>query len=328
MHDLLFPAPESKHTQGDFEFARSFRGPISFDLLVTTRCQLRCPSCFASPDQIPEISTDQWLNLIYLSYLMKTRSLIFTGGEPLLLDSLPDLLKYAKQLGLTTTLSTNAILLMQKRLDVLPFLDEIGIPLDGHDAATNSLMRMPNGHLQFQIALEAMKFILARYPSIELTMRTVVTSLNIETVLRIPDTLEGHGIDTQRLRWKLYQFNPIGDHFTMTDIRRLAISTADFLSIWAELRNTSYWFECYPAAVQDGTYAIILPNGELVTTVLDTSRPNPYDFPFFRYSHLGNLITDFRQSMERWHQQKYTEVQQAWRWPPKTNRQTVGILQI
>lgn len=130
MIDVYSPAPEIQQNSFETEFARSFQGPIAFDFLVTTRCQMRCSVCFAPSEQMKEMSCLDWQRLIYLSCLMGTRKLVFTGGEPLLLEFLPNLLQYAKYLGQRTTLSTNAMLFSLKYRDVMPFVDEIGIPID------------------------------------------------------------------------------------------------------------------------------------------------------------------------------------------------------
>jgi len=146
----------------------------------------------------------------------------------------------------------------------------------------------------------------------------------LDFVLQIPEALTRLGIDIQRVRWKLYQFNPIGNHFKGSLMEKLCISTDKFISLWAMLREAELWFECFPAVVQDETYAIVYPNGDLVTTVVDTQRTNSFGFPLFKTKIFGNLSTKFIRTMTSWRQWR-EELKRAgnnWvRIPPVTNTQ-------
>jgi len=55
-------------------------------------------------------------------------------------DGLEDILSYVhRDLGIRTTLSTNGILLKRKAKQILPYVDDIGIPLDGHTMEVNNI---------------------------------------------------------------------------------------------------------------------------------------------------------------------------------------------
>jgi MoaA/NifB/PqqE/SkfB family radical SAM enzyme len=107
------------------------------------------------------------------------------------------------------TLSTNGILLRKKADAILPYIDDLGIPIDGPSDEINKMMRLGK-FKHFDIALDTVKYVQTAYPKIDLTIRTVVAQPNLEFVPQIGITLLRAGVDVEKLRWKLYQVNPIG----------------------------------------------------------------------------------------------------------------------
>jgi sulfatase maturation enzyme AslB (radical SAM superfamily) len=307
MPTSLLPALESQSSSPEVEFASSFEGPRSLDLLLTARCQLSCPFCFAPQEEFLEISKFEWKRLIYLSSLMHTQNIIFTGGEPLLVPFLPELITYARNQGQVTTLSTNALLLAKRYKEIMPYLNEVGIPIDGCNPVTNALLRQPEGEEQFLKAVNAIKFIIRDYPQVELTIRTVVSAINIAHILKMPVALSRQGIDMTKVRWKLYQFNALGEQFDYSQMEQLGISTSSFLALRTSLEKIDAHVEFFPALAQDSNYSIVYPNGNLVTAVPDIERPYPYDFPFFKNLVFGNLSSDFVSTMTAWRKWRKSE---------------------
>jgi MoaA/NifB/PqqE/SkfB family radical SAM enzyme len=67
-----------------------------------------------------------------------------SGGEPLLYDGLLELLGTAKALGMSTTVTTNGMLLNEERLaELIPSLDLLAISLDGKPEAHNRMRNHP-----------------------------------------------------------------------------------------------------------------------------------------------------------------------------------------
>lgn len=102
--------------------ARSI-GTLGFRLVevsLTDRCQCDCLHCYAmKPIKVPEhqeLSTDEIKSLVDQIVAMHGTEICFTGGEPLLRDDLPALVRYASQKGLVTKLNTNGILLSEERI--------------------------------------------------------------------------------------------------------------------------------------------------------------------------------------------------------------------
>ena len=196
------------HKQASF-FSTQF--PTTVDLNLLGRCNLNCAWCWGPEHDAAEpIHLDKWKELIKKLHQLGTTSVIITGGEPLLKRWLPDLIKYIKlDLNMRVTLSTNGILLRQKANSLLPYIDDLGIPIDGLSDEVNKLMRVGK-FKHFDIVLDTIKYVQAQYPRIDLTVRTVVAKRNLEFVPEIGMTLLHSGVNPEKIRWKLYQVNPIG----------------------------------------------------------------------------------------------------------------------
>ncbi len=89
-------------------FTYKYTAPLRMDLALTFRCQNDCIHCYAGgPHETPELSTQQWKQVIDKLSDIGVFIITFTGGEPTLREDLPDLLKYAQEKGIVTGLITN-----------------------------------------------------------------------------------------------------------------------------------------------------------------------------------------------------------------------------
>ncbi|MBU3664162.1 MAG: radical SAM protein [Bacteroidetes bacterium] len=77
-------------------------------------CNMRCKFCFATFNDIKEYSSSkanlskaQHLSIIKQIADFKVEKINFVGGEPTLCKWLPDLVSYAKSLGLKTSIVSN-----------------------------------------------------------------------------------------------------------------------------------------------------------------------------------------------------------------------------
>jgi len=120
------------------------RVPLSGDLAITHRCNLRCVHCYVGSGQnhpsFPreELTTAQWLTLLDDVTKAGCLFLLITGGEPLLRDDFVDIYRYAKRKGLLVTVFTNGTSIRDEVLDVWEDLppQTIEISLYGATAAT------------------------------------------------------------------------------------------------------------------------------------------------------------------------------------------------
>jgi MoaA/NifB/PqqE/SkfB family radical SAM enzyme len=252
----------------------------SVDLNVNGVCNLECVWCWG-PEHNPAIETltdSDWMNLMDTLTVQGLKEVIFTGGEPLLKTGLVNLASHAKKLNLRTTLSTNGILLPQKP-EVLEFIDDLGIPLDASTPELNAIMRTRVGKSDkrphFYSAISALKLVQKTFPGIDLTVRTVVSNKNMDSVKQIPETLRGFGVNTDSLRWKLYQLNPVGIRTEASLKGEWTITHENFNRVICEVRDqhedSFREIKEQFASTSIGRYVFIEPDGKVWVTISSTT---------------------------------------------------------
>ena len=179
---------------------------------------------------------------------------------------------------LRVTLSTNGTL-RNALLPVLRWVDDLGLPLDGSTNARNALMRISHhpGVRHFDLVLDTLRQVQADHPAIALTLRTVITAHNVNDVAAIGDTLRSAGIDTTRLRWKLYQVNPIGVRAATVIDGGWEIPDDEVRRLVATLRHRHPRFgeiAYQAAAASRSRYLLVDPAGDAYVVGVDTNgRP-------------------------------------------------------
>ena len=142
----------------------------------------------------------------------------FAGGEPTLCPWLPDLIRRAKELELTTSMVTNGSRVTREWLDrVDGCLDWVAVSIDTVDQEKMKLMGRTTraGPLSETDYLRIMDMLKQR--GIRLKVNTVVTRSNYD------EDLTGFIINAHPERWKLLQVLPVRgqndglvDHFVIT----------------------------------------------------------------------------------------------------------------
>ncbi len=164
---------------------------------VTRACNLRCVHCYASatPGPAPgELSHNEGIALLDDLASFQVPAVLFSGGEPLAREDTPELIAYAHSLGLSTTLSTNGLLIDDRMADRLQEvgLKYIGISVDGL-AVRHDKLRGQKG--AFEGALATIDRCRAR--GIRIGLRFTVHALNEVDLDAIFDLCLEH--DVQRL---------------------------------------------------------------------------------------------------------------------------------
>ncbi len=133
---------------------RLIRGPVLANYYLTYRCNARCgfcdiwqrPSPYADPDTVRR-------NLDDLRRL-GVRVIDFTGGEPLLHRHLPQYLRWAKERGFITTVTTNTLLYPKRARELKGLVDMLHFSLDSADEATHNASRGVECYAFFVRSLE------------------------------------------------------------------------------------------------------------------------------------------------------------------------------
>jgi len=250
--------------------------PRSIDINPTAKCNLACTFCWGPDHSIADsLSTEKWKKIIQFFYDHGTDAIVFTGGEPLIRKDINELIRFAKLKGMRVTLSTNAFFLQKRGNEILPYIDKVGIPIDGSNAALNAKMRRGNS-LSFKHAIDALFYTKINYPRIQITVRTVVSKTNLSDILNIGQLL----VKYQQYfdRWKIYEFTPVsvGKKYLLEHklkLREFQHTMSSLLNKYSSLPIT-----IYPSEHRIGRYLFIGPDGDI--SVVDQKG---------EYKNIGNF---------------------------------------
>ena len=146
---------------------------------ITRQCNLKCVHCYAhakATHQENELSTEQGKQLIDDLAAMGVPVLLFSGGEPLMREDLPELAEYAVKKGMRAVISTNGTLITKDVARTLKKigLSYVGISLDGMKDI-NDKFRGVDG--AFDAAMEGIKN--AQEAGIKVGLRFTVNKFNV-----------------------------------------------------------------------------------------------------------------------------------------------------
>lgn len=164
---------------------------------LTKACNLRCVHCYASadPHAAPgELTHDEGLALLDDLKAFNVPAVLFSGGEPLVRPDAPELIRHARSIGLSCTLSTNGLLIDDPMADRLAEmgLKYVGISLDGTKPRHDKLRGMRGA---FDGTLAAIDRCVAR--GMKVGLRFTVHALNEPDLEAIFDLCLEHRV--QRL---------------------------------------------------------------------------------------------------------------------------------
>jgi Fe-coproporphyrin III synthase len=158
---------------------------------MTKRCNLKCVHCYAHAKgedyKGSELSTDEGKRLIDDLSQFGAPVILFSGGEPLLRQDLPELIDYAVKKGMRAVISTNGTLITKEKAAIFARLNlsYIGVSLDGI-GPVNDRFRGVGG--AFEKAIEGIRN--ARDAGIKVGLRFTINKRNFEEIPKIFDLIE------------------------------------------------------------------------------------------------------------------------------------------
>jgi len=175
-------------------FTQEFSAPLRVDLALTFRCQNNCVHCYAGgPHETPELTTEQWKEVIDRLHQIGVFILTFTGGEPTLREDLPELLLYGQNKGMVAGLITNGRKLKDKNyVETLEKtgLDFVQVTLESHKPEIHDLMTATKGSWKETVA--GIKNVIPT--RIYATTNTTLSKYNASDFLETIDFLKELGV--------------------------------------------------------------------------------------------------------------------------------------
>ncbi|MFQ5636709.1 MAG: radical SAM/SPASM domain-containing protein [bacterium] len=174
-------------------------GPLKAEWEVIHQCNASCQTCLhwqGKPDS-NILSTTEGKTLIKQMAESGLLNLSFTGGEPLLRKDLVELIDYAKELGLFTSLMTNGLLITERRarqlLDVN--LDTLYLSIDAADPALNDELRGLSGY--FDLAMTAIDNLksMRRNAAPKIILKTTISNKNVTQLIPLAQLAATKGVE-------------------------------------------------------------------------------------------------------------------------------------
>jgi MoaA/NifB/PqqE/SkfB family radical SAM enzyme len=175
--------------------------PVTLEIDLTNRCNHRCSFCFyAEHISVNKDSIETKILKIRLKEAKElgTKGISFTGGgEPMIHKDYEEVLVYTKNLGFDVGTITNGSIITEKNVDsLIKNLQWIRISMAGGDAESYAKVQ---GVDQFEKVVNNIKLLSKRKKelnsSINIGIRTLVTSENIHTIIDFAHVIKKLNVD-------------------------------------------------------------------------------------------------------------------------------------
>jgi MoaA/NifB/PqqE/SkfB family radical SAM enzyme len=185
--------------------------PVSVCWSPIVRCNLSCPYCL-DDKQVSELSRDERHAVAAHLADSGVLGVDISGGEPLLLRDLPDLLDTLVGGGHVVSVTTNGTHLARRAESLASRVDAIRVSLDGADAETHDSTRGPGSFVKAVSGIRA-----AVAHGVPVQLQTVVmrsTIARLPDIVDLADQLGVHGVT-------FLQFLPFGEGAALADAEQI-----------------------------------------------------------------------------------------------------------
>jgi len=227
---------------------------------LTTICNLDCKHCFANSNPFNTknpISKEKLFKVIDELKLLNIKTVILSGGEPLLHPYLIDIIKKLKKNNFIPTLTTNAKIanstITKNLFDA--GLKKVTISLDGDNSETYSKVRGASKSSFYQVIKGIKNFIDIKIP---VTINVVLHNENINRLLNIIKLAEKLKVDSITFSYPVCQNK---DLETVYDLRRqiINLNILNKIEKYIETTNINIKFRdpnCYSSSCPAGEQII------------------------------------------------------------------------
>lgn len=203
------PSPSPRPQWVKYEPDDVHHSPFVVFYEITRACDLVCQHCRACAQPKPhpsELSFDSACGLIgQLAEFRRPPLLVFTGGDPLKRPDVYDLVRHARQVGLTTAMTPSATPLVTDQAvhDLRKAgISRLAVSLDGIDAATHDAFRGVDGSYDHTLSIMAA----ARQADLPMQVNTTVTRRNVGQL----DAMAQMLADEKIVLWSVFFLVPVG----------------------------------------------------------------------------------------------------------------------
>lgn len=161
-------------------------------------CNMKCKFCYATFQDLgsfKQMSLDEAKLILYKLKVAGLKKITFAGGEPMMYRHIFEVVEYAKEIGLTTSIISNGSMLSEETLDRFKgYLDWVGVSIDSLSTETNKKIGRDskNGLDYFELVKNI------KDKGFKIKINTVVNRFNEEEDMQ---DFIGH---VNPLRWKIF----------------------------------------------------------------------------------------------------------------------------
>jgi pyrroloquinoline quinone biosynthesis protein E len=171
-----------------WSLARGQRQPFSMTFILTHRCNFQCDYCDIPAAAGDEMSAAEFCRAIGELAAAGMARASFSGGEALLRSDAVAIIAYAHDLGLFTSLNSNAWLAQQHIDRLAELLDMLVLSLDGPPTVHDRVRNRPGSCARVLATIAA-----ARARGLAVATITVVSAANIDRVDDVLALAAAHG---------------------------------------------------------------------------------------------------------------------------------------
>ena len=206
---------------------------------VTDNCILKCKMCrkwkediFVKPDNSPP-AISQWKDAIASLKKITERGFLinFGGGEPLMMEGILELVRFASDNGFRTNIATNAYLIdegMAKKI-ADSGLSTINISLDSDKKSTHDYLRGVDG--VYEKAMQAIGHLHRYCPDLKKGICTVISRVNLKDIAVLAEEVQ----QDSRLDW-IYFMAVMQPNNTLPDSRWFE---KEFSYLWPDVKGAA-----------------------------------------------------------------------------------------
>jgi MoaA/NifB/PqqE/SkfB family radical SAM enzyme len=285
----------------------------------TLRCNLRCQHCYSAsgPELGGGLAIEALERLLPQLAAEGFNAISVSGGEPLMYAPLPRLLKAAAEQGMVTALTTNGLLLTERRLgEIAPHLRVLAVSIDGVPESHNRLRALPTA-----FAKMSEKLAILRKTGMPFAIIFTLTRQNLPELAWVADfaveqgaaQLQVHPLESVG-RATDYQLVPPDDlelSYAFLEVARLQEKHRGRLTIQYDAADRSVVAadpgRAFAVAPRDPQAVANTPLADLVSplVVQDDGWIVPVQYGFSRAFAVGRVGEDFRASAAAWRRDRY-----------------------
>lgn len=163
-------------------------------LMPHSACNCRCVMCDIWKDNknLKQLTEQDVTGLLSSLKKFETREVLMSGGEALLNTNFFRLCQILKQNGIKVTLLSTGLTIKKNAYQILEFVDNLIVSLDGDEALHDAIRNIPNAFAKLKEGVEYIKSI---NPGYRVTARTVIHRLNFRNWESIINEAKIIGID-------------------------------------------------------------------------------------------------------------------------------------